>query len=221
MNLTWDHVFPQGWYPDTTPKNVEKWKIPSCLPCNNEYSKLEGELLRLLGMCVDPNVPETAGIANRALRSMNTEFGRDERDKSRRKKTAERFVKKLTVGKNIPRHAAYPGLGERWGRPNEEGIAVSVPARYFYRLAEKIIRGIYFLEKHMFIEAPYVFEFYALTDDGAEPIGAFLDQFGSDFALEPGIKVRLASPSEDLLACIAEITIWRQFKMYASVMPEK
>jgi hypothetical protein len=28
----WDHVFPISWYPDTTPPDLEKWKIPSCLP---------------------------------------------------------------------------------------------------------------------------------------------------------------------------------------------
>jgi hypothetical protein len=73
--LTWDHVFPQGWYPEGTPPNLEKWKIPSCLSCNQEHSKNEGELLVKLGMCIDPNNPQSSGIAEKALRATRASKG--------------------------------------------------------------------------------------------------------------------------------------------------
>lgn len=218
QKLTWDHVLPLAWYPATQPRKLEKWKIPSCFDCNNAYSKLEGELLRHLALCVDPRLPETAGIAERILRSMKSGSGRNPRDKIIRERTAQKFVEKLAIGKRIPRYAAYPGLHERWARNDDEGIAVFIPAHYFHRFAEKIIRAMYFLEKQRFIEFPYVFDFYALTDIDAEPISTLLDQFGSEFALEPSIKIRIASPAEDPMISFAEITIWRQFKMYATVM---
>ena len=41
-----DHVFPESWYPDSTPPNLEKWQIPSCIPCNSEYGKLEQDFCR-------------------------------------------------------------------------------------------------------------------------------------------------------------------------------
>jgi len=27
-SLTSDHVFPDSWYPETTPDNLEKWQMP-------------------------------------------------------------------------------------------------------------------------------------------------------------------------------------------------
>lgn len=62
LELTWDHVFPQAWYPDTTPANLEKWKIPACLECNQLHSKSEGDLLVNLAMCIDPDDRFRAGL---------------------------------------------------------------------------------------------------------------------------------------------------------------
>jgi len=55
VSRTWDHVFPRSWYPDNTPKDLEKWQVPACQPCNANYGKLENQLMILLGMCVDPS----------------------------------------------------------------------------------------------------------------------------------------------------------------------
>src|SRR4030065_14138 len=44
-SITMDHVFPKSWYLKSVPKNIEKWKVPSCARCNNIYSKLEEKLL--------------------------------------------------------------------------------------------------------------------------------------------------------------------------------
>ena len=38
-------MFPKAWYPDATPKDLEKWQIPSCLDCNQRYGKIENDLL--------------------------------------------------------------------------------------------------------------------------------------------------------------------------------
>lgn len=40
VDRNWDHMFPKSWYPDTTPENLEKWQIPSCIACNARYGKL-------------------------------------------------------------------------------------------------------------------------------------------------------------------------------------
>src|SRR4051812_3199374 len=69
VDRTWDHVFPRAWYPDTTAPDVYKWQIPSH-PCNRDYGAMEEDLLFRLALCVDPHVPETAGIVQKALRSM-------------------------------------------------------------------------------------------------------------------------------------------------------
>ena len=62
VERTWDHVFPQAWYPDTTPAHLYKWQIPACLRCNKEYGEMEDDLLFRLALCIDPEIPETSGI---------------------------------------------------------------------------------------------------------------------------------------------------------------
>src|SRR3569833_975591 len=44
-SLTWDHVFPVAWYPDTTPEGTEKWKVPSCEECNRSHGETENILM--------------------------------------------------------------------------------------------------------------------------------------------------------------------------------
>ena len=220
VDRTWDHVFPRAWYPDTTSKDINKWQIPTCHPCNRDYGKIEEDLLIHLALCVDPHAPATAGIVQKALRSMKPEYAKDERDKAARTSKATRLKGFLLNGPDIPRAAVYPGLGERWGRSSQEGIGILVPAESLKRLAEKIVRGICYLEDKTFIEDPYSIDFYALDDDGSEPLRALLERFGRTYAREPGILVRRFVPEDTPMCGVFEIDIWGQFKMYASVDAE-
>ena len=219
VDRTWDHVFPRAWYPDTTPPDLYKWQIPSCHPCNREYGTMEEDLLFRLALCVDPHAPETAGIVEKALRSMKPEFAKDERDRAARAARAARLRSELLDGPEIPQSAVYPGLGERWGRPPTQGLGVRVPADSLRRLTEKIVRGIFFLEDNTFIEADHTIDFCALAEDGAGPIKDVLNRFGREYAREPGIVVRRAVAEDQPMGAVFEIDIWAQFKMYASVEP--
>jgi hypothetical protein len=182
---------------------------------------MEDDLLFRLALCVDPGSPETAGIVDKALRSMKPEFAKDERDRAARSARAARLRAELIDGPEIERSAVYPGLGERWGRPPTEGLGVPVPAKSLRRLTEKIVRGIFFLEDNAFLEANHSIEFYALTDEGAGPIKEFLDRFGREYARGPGIVVRRAVAADQPMGALFEINVWGQFKMYASVGPRE
>ena len=94
-----------------------------------------------------------------------------------------------------------------------------MPAESLRRLTKKIVRGIFFLEDNAFIEANYLINFYALAEESAEPIKQLLDQFGKEYAREPGIVVRRAVAEDLPMGALFEIDIWGQFKMYASVGP--
>ena len=148
---------------------------------------------------------------------MKPEYAKNSRDRSARVARAKRIGKELLYGPDIHRSAVYPGLGERWGRSSEEGIGIRVPAASIRRLTEKIVRGIYFIEDEKFIKPPLAVNFFGLSDEGAEPVKDMLDQFGSTYAREPGIIVRRAIPEDAPMNGIFEITIWEQFKMYATV----
>jgi len=78
--LNWDHVFPAAWYPETTPKDLYKWQIPSCIHCNNIYGVLEKDLMIRLGLCLEPDDP-CKGIAEKALRSIDPSLAKNEKDR--------------------------------------------------------------------------------------------------------------------------------------------
>src|SRR5258707_602015 len=65
VELTSDHMFPKAWYPDATPKDLEKWQIPSCLDCNQRYGKLENDLLGRVALTLDAKNPLLPGLLKR------------------------------------------------------------------------------------------------------------------------------------------------------------
>ena len=84
VELTSDHMFPQAWYPDTTPANLEKWQLPACNECNNRYSKIERDLLNRFSLALDAKHPASAGLVDAALRGMDPNAGHNEKDAAAR-----------------------------------------------------------------------------------------------------------------------------------------
>jgi hypothetical protein len=217
VDLTSDHMFPKAWYPNATPENLEKWQIPSCVACNNRYSKVEGDLLNRVALALDTKHPASAGLVDAALRAMNSDAGRDEKDAAARAARAKKILGTMFKGEEIPDDAIMPGLGERWGRPKEEQIAVQIPRASFTDMTEKIVRGLVYREDDAFIEAPYKIETYIVNDEGAKVCKEMLDKAGEVFKREPGLEIRRARVDGDKRIGLYEITFWQQFKTYAMV----
>lgn len=211
-----DHVFPESWYPDSTPPDLEKWQVPSCIPCNNDYGKLEQDLLIKFGLCLDPHNPASASPAKKALRSLNPAVARNERDAHHRLGRRKRIIEQALHGDQIPDHGIFPGLHDRWPARPDERIAILIPKDSFDRITEKIVRGIFYVEDGIFIEAPYAIDFYVFSEE-AMPWTDELNKWGKVYAREPGIIVRRAVSTEDGVSSLFEITFWKQFKTYASV----
>jgi hypothetical protein len=212
-----DHVFPESWYPESTPPDLEKWQIPSCIPCNSEYGKLEQDFLVKVGLCLDPHDPASKSIVEKSLRSLKASAGRNPRDAQHRLNKGRKILAEALQGDQIPDHGVYPGLHDRWSALGEKPVAILLPVESFKRMTEKIVRGIYYIEDGIFIEPPYEIDFYALPEDGIAAWKDALDRFGSVYAREPGIVVRRAVAHEDGISSLFEITFWRQFKTYALV----
>lgn len=90
--LTWDHIFPVSWYPETTPRNIAKWKAPSCAWCNKHYGVLEQDLLICLGLCVSPYDEKSKGIAQKALRSIDPRQTKNHRDAKARENAVSAYI---------------------------------------------------------------------------------------------------------------------------------
>src|SRR5688572_4111000 len=157
--LTWDHVFPAAWYPDSTPVGLEKWKVPSCKSCNSANGESENILMSRVGLCLDPISPQGAGISAKAARSMDPTSGKTPRDAAARAGKQRDLMLQMSqfARRAIPRESVFPGFGpEEW--PNEPLLAIPVPKRPIDRLVEKIVRGITYVEDGAFIEDTHVIE---------------------------------------------------------------
>jgi hypothetical protein len=215
-----DHVFPESWYPDSTPPDVEKWQIPSCIPCNSDYGKVERDFLIKVGLCLDPYDPASASIVQKALRSLKPDAAHNQRDAQHRLYKRQRILEQALHGEQIPDHGGYPGLGARWPEIPGERTAILIPKEYFERITEKIVRGIYYIEDNIFIMPPYVIDFFALPDDDTASWHDAFDRWGKTYSREPGVLVRRAIAQDVGISSVFEITFWKQFKMFASVTKE-
>jgi hypothetical protein len=217
----WDHVFPASWCPDSAPPNLEKWRIPSCIPCNRKYGKLENDFLTKVGLCLDPFDPASRSIVQTALRSMKPAAARNSRDAKHRLNRRRKILAEALHGDHIPQHGTYPGLGDRWPELIGDRIAVLVPVESFRLITEKIVRGIFYIEEQKFIEPPNKIGYFALAEEDAVFLEQLLNKFGTVYAREPGIVVRRAVAPEDGISSLFSIEFWKQFKTYASVTPDR
>lgn len=213
LPLTWDHVFPKAWYPNDARVGIYKWQIPACKKCNAEYGALEDELLIKLGVCVDPEVAGASGILDKARAAIDPRAAKSARDRRMRQGRRDKLRSMALVGDQIPTTGIYPGMHERWGRPKSEQMAVKVPKRYFERLTEKIVRGIFWMRDKRFIEPPYKIDFFAL--DRAASMHDL--KRGEVYAHEPGVRVTCLIVPDDGTTSAFEIEIWGTFKMHAFV----
>lgn len=217
--LTWDHVFPKSWYPTTTPLNLEKWKIPACSKCNRDYGQLEEDLLTAFALCLDPDNPDTADIVERGLRAIDPDAGRDGKDRRKRAKRRGRILSQLMQPADIPEESVIPHFGRSDISERETG-GIAIRAAHVRRLAEKIVRGITYLEDGVIIQPPHHVHFHLLRDDDARQLVELARKFGRIHAREPGIEVIRAVTPEDGVSSVYAITIWKRLKLYAFVDTE-
>lgn len=218
--LNWDHVFPKSWYTDTTLMDLYKWQIPSCIHCNDEYGRLEKDLMIRIGLCLDPDDPSSKGIVDKALRSIDPSKGKNKKDKQARANKRLQILGQMIPEDSVPKTAIYPNFGLHENIP-EKQYGVTINAGSIKRLNEKIVRGIMYIEDGVFIEPPYHIDSFTLTDEAAQPIIEIIDKFAKIYAREPGIIVKRATVKEDKLSSVFAIDIWNRFKMYSTITPNQ
>jgi hypothetical protein len=213
----WDHVFPVSWYPDSTPPNTEKWKFPSCIPCNEAYGKLESDFRDRAGLCLDQQNPGSKSIVAATMRSLNWHEGPEPGDAQRRIQRAQKIMSQILQGTQIPEDSVYPRLIPHEQVPAEERVGIPIPVDYFCRISEKIVRGIFYIEEEKFIEPPYVIDYLPPNEEFCALADANLNEFGTIYERKPGLVVQRAVTPEDGLSSLFKIVFWEQIPMYASV----
>jgi hypothetical protein len=219
--LTADHVFPESWYPETTPLDIEKWKIPSCLKCNHEYGKLEEDLLWRLGLSVDPKDQKSLGITDKVLRSTNPKYAKNERDRLMRAAKLASIVKQLKVSNSVPQKGLLPNFGPQANLHYNGYVAIPISEENIVKLGQKIVRGITYIYNNALITEDYSINVYVIEDYKAQEVLKTIETFGVVQDRGPGIVVKYALTSEGGLSSLWYIEIWGRFKLYAVVIPKQ
>lgn len=218
-NPTSDHVFPKSWYPDTTPKDMEKWQIPSCENCNTKYSKIESDLLQRFGMCVDPDSIAAKGIADKALRAVNSKYGRDERDKEKRSRSRHRLLQTAMPVSFLDPRGVLP---DKNPPPiSKKSFGILIPADALKRMGNKFIRGITFVASKIYIDSQHEVSIFFAHEIDCQFIVQMLNQYGKRYDHGPGLVIKYAPSLDDPQSGLYYIEIWNKVYMYGTVTPKK
>lgn len=93
-----------------------------------------------------------------------------------------------------------------------------MPAKHLQKLAEKIIKGLAFIEDHQLIDANTDIEHYVVNEEGAKETEDALKRFGKAYSRGPGIEVVRAVTPEDGISALYRITVWGEIVLYVSVL---
>jgi len=214
--LTWDHVIPRGWYPDNTPENIEKWKVPSCKPCNAEYGKIEEEVFTKILLCLAPNNPKAKGLYKKTLRSFDVKCGKDEDDKRICSAKKDQFLRNALYGNDIPTEGFYPEFEGSTENNNTKRMASLIEEKHIHKISEKIIRGMTYIEKKIFIPTPYSIGFSASNEQSTTGIRETLNKFATVLEIPPGVYLQHMFENDNI-SSVLYIELWGKLKMYAFV----
>ena len=212
-----DHLFPESWYPETTPENIEKWKFPSCKECNRFYDKIEDELMCLIDLCLDPDDPAGKGIAKKALRSINPDCARNDADRKHREARKTKLYAKLFQSKEAPTTGVLPNFGKS-ASSSHGYLSVSVSEKNLKHIGEKFAKGlIYIFDDKQYISEDYEIKTFFCNDEDVKDIVDKLGKVSKTVHRGPGFKVTRVIPIDDPQVSISIVEIWGRLKFYICV----
>jgi hypothetical protein len=211
-----DHIFPEAWYPTTTPQNMEKWKAPSCVPCNSAHGKVEDDLLRRIGLCMSSSEMAAAGIPEKALRSIRPQHGKNDRDKRARAAARDKLRKEVAV-LDKPPEGTFPNFGPQPGTVYDKYLRIWIPQEGLFKLGRKIVRGLSYLLEDRLLPDDNSIEIFFVEDHVSADLLASVRPAGKIHHRGPGIIVERAVAADDAAISLWHITILGRLKMWAAV----
>jgi hypothetical protein len=223
VKKTKDHVFPDSWYPRSTPAKVQRWTVPSCGDCNHKYGEMENEVFIPLALCVDPRKIAAAGLSEKALRALGTgatsNLGEDE--KQRRRAVKERVFKGAKHYSPDVQPHVLPGMGPHPEAPANEQLQILISGEKLQKVLGKVVRGCeYWLANGRIVEPPCELTVHFVHDADVPDVVRTFAQFGPVY-LGPGFRVRRAGAHDEPLAALYEAILSDTLKFYAVIVPIK
>lgn len=217
-DLTWDHVFPESWYPNTTPEDLEKWQVPACKVCNNRLGAIEDRLRDVLVLCMDPRSAQLSGVSEKVLRSLKPEFARNERDRQRRIAKRKKLEAETTVTTEIPATGIFPGFGPQPGVDYGESYRIiQIPLSLLEPFDEKVIRGLTYKLNNVLIGPEYNIGKFHVNSTNEPFVDRLLATKGAVEYRGPGFEIRYAKSEHGSAGIMMKVIIWGQYKLYGVV----
>ena len=215
---TRDHVFPRGWYPTSTPSNLEKWQVPACSPCNSSKAALEGTVRTWLSASVDPESEGAKGVWESSMRAIDPTTGKSDRDRRAKNKAREKLTAMLVQPSRMTPTAAAGLLNVAGKDAADAGLAIDMGK--VDELMQLFALGCFrYLRKRPLNPASSVEIAYPRK---SEQIGYFEQKVGEAVlskSIGPGFEVSMTSPSSaDLLYPLLLIRIWGKILVCAMLV---
>ena len=214
--ITDDYVISRRWYPPSTPSTVRKWRAWACERCNNEYSHLEQYLLVRLAMCVNPAIPASAGVWERAKRAMDYRSLKDPIERAKRRAVYIAVTHDIKEVNVLPPRGVLPSFLTNFGQGSR--TIVRIDANKLNSLIEKWALGIH---RHVWGE-PATRDAHTkvmhLTNQNTA--ASFPGTAGLWKILDggPGLNVSyLAAQGHKSRTAIYSFLIWDQFRAYGTI----
>jgi hypothetical protein len=220
-----EHVFPESWYPSTTPADAARIKVPSCSRCNRAYGRVEERLQRQWAACVDTTNPAADGVWDRVLRSLGPEHGRDPRD-ARVRAGNRRKLKGAIRPVPVSAPGLFPGfhaVEASWALQPSGVLALSAEAveidgKDVAAFTEKLVRGLHFRSHDAPLPANVVVKTYVVHHDTwpelLQQVRAMTPQ-----GVPPGFIFWRGVAKDHPMFALWYFLIWGQVFLQASTVP--
>jgi len=214
----WDHVIPESWYPGSTPANLERWKIPSCPPCNSAYGRLEQELLLRLGLCIDRKTVVASGISEGVARALDPKYAKNDRDRRSRIAKRAEILEEMKRASELSDEGYFPNFGPPPGVSGTRLPRLLISRDSLVKLGEKLIRGITYVDAQQVISPSYKIQVSFPHEETVADVTRLIRRHGTTEYRGPGVLVERARLPGDKLQALFKITIWGRVRIYGSVL---
>lgn len=209
-----DHLFPKSWYPETTSERVQRWTIPSCIPCNRAFGEIEEEMLITMGLAVEPSHYASLGINQRAINALDPSRARNDRDRAAREAMMRRVRERLVHNVSEMSAGVIPNLARSENLNTQGQNGLFIPDEYFTSLCRKFVKGITWVAHRQLINE----DEYTINSFPMKPDNLILQQavHWTDYSRAPGLIIKRVISEGDPTSSINVIIIWQQYLFYAS-----
>lgn len=224
-DLPEDHIFPESWYPDSTPQNMEKWVAPACFGCNNKLGRIEDETYKKLALCLSGNEIAASGVSVKANLLYKPSLAKDKRDKGRKEANIRKLIPDLMYTDKMPK-GLMKNCGPKEG-DSEKLLLVHISIlELLDPFAKKVIRGLEFKFRNKLIDRNVrkitiihpVVGIENIASSEMLELNNILNKNGVKVDRGPGFVVRHAIDIHG--TSLYHVIIWGKVEMWGSVSGE-